>query len=176
MAYKILIFLFRKLVKLLKEIGEALKEARENIGITIEEAANDLKLKPSQIENIEAGNKDAFQDVFYLKYFIRDYSKYLGLDYEDMIDEFNEFLFDYTSKISLDDIKKARKQVENNNKREEKKVVSPYTYERKKKINMLPIIVYILLGFVVIISCFFIISSFNGKDTPKDNTNQNVIK
>ena len=107
----------------MKEIGEALKEARESIGITIEEAANDLKLKPSQIENIEAGNKDAFQDVFYLKYFIRDYSKYLGLDYEDMIDEFNEFLFDYTSKISLDDIKKAKKQVLNNEKKEERKVV-----------------------------------------------------
>ena len=41
---------------ILKEIGEALKEARENIGISIEEAANDLKLRPSQIENLEAGN------------------------------------------------------------------------------------------------------------------------
>ena len=26
-----------------------------------------------------------------------------------IVDEFNEFLFDYTSKISLDDIKKAKK-------------------------------------------------------------------
>ncbi|MEI3499808.1 MAG: helix-turn-helix domain-containing protein [Bacilli bacterium] len=42
---------------ILKEIGEALKEARENIGISIEEAANDLKLRPSQIENLEAGNR-----------------------------------------------------------------------------------------------------------------------
>ena len=92
----------------MKEIGEALKEARENIGISVEEAANDLKLKPSQIENIESGNKDAFQDIYYLKYFIRDYSKYLGLNYEDMIDEFNEYLFDYTSKLSLDDIKNAK--------------------------------------------------------------------
>ena len=58
----------------MKEIGEALKEQRESIGITIEEAAADLKLKESQIEDIEAGNKDAFPDIFYLKYFIRDYS------------------------------------------------------------------------------------------------------
>ena len=77
----------------MKEIGEALKEQRESIGITIEEAASDLKLKPNQIEDIEAGNKDAFPDIFYLKYFIRDYSKYLGLNYEDMIDDFNEFLY-----------------------------------------------------------------------------------
>lgn len=53
---------------------------------------------------------------FILKYFIRDYSKYLGLDYEAMVEDFNEFVFDYTSKISIDDIKKAN----NKNKRKEK--------------------------------------------------------
>ena len=68
----------------LKEIGERLKETRESIGISIEEAAEDLKMRPSQIENIEAGNMEAFKDVFYLKYFIRDYSKYLGLYIEDI--------------------------------------------------------------------------------------------
>ena len=83
----------------MEEIGIALKEARENIGLSIEEAASDLKVKPSQIESIEAGDKEPFKDVFALKYFIRDYAKYLGLNYEDMIDEFNEYLFYYTSKI-----------------------------------------------------------------------------
>ena len=120
----------------MKEIGEALKEARENIGLSIEEVASDLKLRPSQIENIETGNIDAFKDVFYLKYFIRDYSKYLGLSYEDMIDEFNEYLFDYTSKISLDDIKKAKKKAERNQAKKDKRIASPYTIERRKKINL----------------------------------------
>ena len=59
----------------MKEIGTKLKEARESIGVSIEEAAEDLKLKVSQIENLEAGNMEAFQDVFYLKYFIKDYAK-----------------------------------------------------------------------------------------------------
>ena len=93
----------------MKEIGKQLKEARESMGISIEEASEDLKIRPSQIENIEAGNKEAFDDIFYLKYFIRDYAKYLGLNKEDLVDEFNEYLFDYTSKLSLDDIKQARK-------------------------------------------------------------------
>ena len=82
----------------MKEIGEKLREERLSIGISIEEAAEDLKNAAIQIENIEEGNMEAFQDIFYLKYFIRDYSKYLGLKYEEMVDEFNEFLFDYTSK------------------------------------------------------------------------------
>ena len=51
----------------MKEIGEKLKNTREEIGISIDEAAEDLKLRPSQIENIEAGNIEAFKEVFYLK-------------------------------------------------------------------------------------------------------------
>ena len=160
----------------MKEIGEALKEARENIGITIEEAANDLKLKPSQIEDIEAGNKDSFKDIMHLKYFIRDYSKYLGLDYEDMIDDFNEFLFDYTSRISLDDIKKARKQVENSQKKQEKRVVSPYTYEKPKKRNLSPIILYVLLVVVVAFFIYLLYSQIIDNKKSNDNIIENVIK
>ncbi len=156
----------------MKEIGEALKEARESIGISIEEAANDLKLRPSQIENIEAGNKDAFQDIFYLKYFIRDYSKYLGLNYEDMIDEFNEFLFDYTSKISIDDIKSAKKKIEAT---KEKKISSPYTIERKRRFNIPPILIYIIVGIFLIVGCYLVISNFNNDDFEEETT-ENIIK
>jgi len=158
----------------LKEIGEALKEARENIGITIEEAANDLKLQPSQIEDIESGNKDAFKDVNNLKYFVKDYAKYLGLDYEELIDDFNEYLFDYTSRLSLDDIKKARKKVENSKKIEEKKVVSPYTYEKPKKFSMLKLVFIIVLLLTIIISSVVIIN--NNKNNNKDDEKvENII-
>ena len=105
----------------MKEIGEKLKEARVSMGISIAEAAEDLKLRPSQLESIEEGNRDAFKDIFYLKYFIRDYAKYLGLDYETMVEDFNEFVFDYTSKISIEDIKKASKD-NNKEKKQVKKI------------------------------------------------------
>lgn len=156
----------------MKEIGEALKEARENIGLSIEEVANDLKLKPSQIENIESGNKDAFKDIFHLKYFIKDYSKYLGLDYEEMIDEFNEFLFDYTSKISLDDIKKAKKKIDI---KEEKQISSPYTIERKSNLRKSPIIIYLLVGVILIVGCYFLISHFDNQNNETGIT-ENIIK
>lgn len=159
----------------MKEIGEALKEQRESIGITIEEAAADLKLKPSQIEDIEAGNKDAFPDIFYLKYFIRDYSKYLGLNYEDMIDEFNEFLFDYTSKISIDDIKKARKQVEINKAKEENRIASPYTVERKRKFKLSKLVFIILVIILIIGVIFFGISKINNSENNTSNVD-NIIK
>ena len=73
----------------MKEIGSKLKEKREENGLTIDEASEDLKVRPSQLSNLEEGKKEEFSDVLFLKYLIRDYSKYLGLDGEKMVDEFN---------------------------------------------------------------------------------------
>lgn len=140
----------------MKEIGIKLKETRESMEISIEEAADDLKVKVKQIEDIENGNMDAFKDVFYLKYFIRDYSKYLGLDYEQMVDDFNEYLFDYTSKISLDDIRQVKMR-ENSEKAESKepKIMSPYTIERKSNKKtfyiLLPIVAVVLIAIILVI-------------------------
>lgn len=130
----------------MKEIGEKLREARDNIGVSLEEAAEDLKVLPSQIETIENGEMDKFKDVFSVKYFIRDYAKYLGLKYEDLVDEFNEYLFDYTSKLSIDDIKNAKKKEV---KKEEQKISSPYTLEPKESYRI-PLYVYILLGLILL--------------------------
>jgi len=138
----------------MKEIGEKLKEARESMGITIDEAAQDLKLRPTQIENIEKGNKDAFKDIFYLKMFIKNYSKYLGLDYDEMIEEFNEYLFDFTSKISIEDIKKAeREQKKKNKKLKTVKIASPYSVEKQqqKQVPRFLIIGGIILLFIVLV-------------------------
>lgn len=149
----------------MKEIGEKLKEARESMGITIEEAAEDLKLRPSQLQDIEEGNRESFKDVFYLKMFIKNYSKYLGLDYDEMVEEFNEYLFDFTSKISIEDIKKAEK---THKKKEKKiktvKIASPYTMEKSQEQEIPRFL--IIGGFVIfIILIIYIIILFATKDT-----------
>ena len=148
----------------MKEIGEKLKEARESIGVSTTEVAEDLKLEKEQIENIENGNVESFKDVFYLKYFIRDYAKYLGLDKDELVDDFNEYLFDYTSKISLEDIKAAQKKLEE----EDNKIKSPYTQEYKNKIGILPFILGILCVIVLFILIYVIVSSINKAPTQVD--------
>jgi cytoskeletal protein RodZ len=155
----------------MKEIGQKLKEARESNGVTIEEAAEDLKLRVSQIENIEEGNIKAFKDVFYLKFFIREYAKYLGLNYEKLVDEFNEFLFDYTSKIPVDDIEKAKKE----KKEEPKKIASPYTLNREKKMKIPAKLIYVIIGLLIIVIGYIIVSMY-GKDAfNNDEANINII-
>ena len=146
----------------MKEIGLKLKLKREENGVSLEEAASDLKIRASQLESIEEGRKDDFKDVFSLKYFIRDYAKYLGLDGEEMLDDFNEYLFEQTSKISLEDIEAARREKEEREKN--MKILSPYTMTKKDKKR-----IYILIGiaiFVVLIGiiCYIIISNQNKND------------
>ena len=156
----------------MKEIGETLKDARENIGLSLEEVANDLKLRSSQIESIENGNVEAFKDVFYLKSLIKDYAKYLGLNYDEMVDEFNEYLFDHTSRISLDDIKKAKKKASKKEKVDPNRVASPYTIDRRYHFTPKSVL-FILVILLVIIATILL---FNSKtEQPKEEPKNNQV-
>ena len=160
MAYKVLFF-FSKRGDNLKELGVFLKKTREDNGVGLEEAAEDLKVKPEILEAIESGDKEPFKDIFYLKELLKNYSKYLGLDYDEIVEEFNEYLFDFTSKISIDDIKKAEKEqkVKENNIKEVK-ITSPYTMEKsqEKKVPMFLIIggIIVLIAIVVYVVILFV--------------------
>lgn len=137
----------------MKEIGTLLKEKREENGLSIEEVAEDLNVKPSQVGHLEEGDMKAFKDVFYLKYFLRDYAKYLGLDYEKMVDEFNEFLFDYTSRIPIEEIEKLKKE-----KKEEPKdkVASPYTMTAINYFDKKHLILYLTVAVVLVVALILI--------------------
>ena len=142
----------------MKELGEYLKHTRIDNGVSMEEAAEDLELSTSQLENIENGNVRAFKDVYSLKQYVRRYAKYLSLDPEKVVDEFNGFLFEHTSKISLDDIKEAQRKLEE---KEEKKIKSPYTIEHKRKLSIWPFVfipVAIVLLFIII---YVVVSTIN---------------
>ncbi len=141
----------------MKELGDYLKRTRISNGVSIAEAAEDLDLSTVQLENIESGNVKAFKDVYALKEDVRQYAKYLGLNPEKVIDEFNGFLFEHTSKISLEDIKMAQKKMEE----EEKKATSPYTKEYKKKVSFWPFAVAIVSIIVIFIILYLVISSIN---------------
>lgn len=135
----------------MKELGEKFKEARLKTGISIKEAASDLNYKESQIEEIEEGNYKDFKDKFLLKTIIADYAKYLGFDADEIIDEFNDFVFESTSKIPIDEIAKASK---NKIKDTDDQIASPYTaVEEPKKVPLI-IIVSLIVLLVVFIAIF----------------------
>ena len=124
----------------LNEIGEYLKENRKSNGVSINEASEDLKIDITLLEAIEDGNYKAFKDIFELKDIIRTYAKYLGLDVNKMLDEFNDFIFEKTSKISLDDIKKAKEHEEKTT-----RMSSPYTKIKHTRYDIAPIVLIVTI-------------------------------
>lgn len=138
----------------MKEIGEEFKEKREEIGITIEEVSSDLGKDVILIGNLESGNHKVFKDILELKDMVKTYAKYLGLDDEKLLGELDDFLFEKTSKISIEDIQERLKQ-EQAKRKEEKKVRTPYTLEFENKKNLT--LVAILFIVVVILVLFYVL-------------------
>lgn len=130
-------------------IGEKLKTSREEKGLSLEEVAGDLKITVKELQNIETGNRKAFSDIYMLRDYIREYAKYLGLDYEALVEEFNEYMFEYTSRIPTDAIERISKQKE----AEEmaKGPLSPYTISKRtidKKVVIIVVVAILLIATV----------------------------
>ena len=141
----------------MKELGEELCVLRKSNGVSREEASNDLGITPKELECLENGNFKVFKDVYELKKVILNYAKYLGLDEEKILDEFNDYLFEKTSKISKIDVLEMKKQ------EEEEKVSSPYTKAGKTRYDVAPVVLLIvLLLFISLI--VYLVLSFLKKD------------
>ena len=155
MAYDIYFFIFKLIYRklgeiILNEIGELLRVTREKTGVSLEEASADLEIKTLILENIEEGNIGCFKDIFVLKDYIYNYSKYLGLDPKKMVDDFNEYLFEYTSKIPLEDIEAAM-QEQNKDEVVEERIVSPYTNSISENNSKLKTIITIIIAILIVL-------------------------
>lgn len=139
----------------MKFLGEQFKDKREEIGISIAEVSNDLKIDSIVIENLEDGNDKVFKDVLELKEMVLLYSKYLDLDEDKIIDDLNDYLFSKTSKISVDDIKDIANKVSE----DDNKIKTPYTYNLKRldKNSNGVIFAIILVLLVVLLVLFYFI-------------------
>lgn len=69
--------------------GEKLFLARDNQGIVIEEVSKSTHLPVSIIDAIERSNTDELPEPIYVQGYIKAYAKYLGIDANPIIEEFN---------------------------------------------------------------------------------------
>ncbi len=68
----------------MKDIGNFLKERREARGISLIEVEKDLKIRKKYLQALEEGNVDAIPGKTYLIGYLRNYSKYLGINEENI--------------------------------------------------------------------------------------------
>ena len=136
----------------------------------LEDIYEETHIESINIPKVYYSKKDDFKDIFYLKYFIRDYAKYLGLDSEKIIDEFNEYLFDETSKIPIDIIEQAKKE----KKEDTEELSSPYTKKEKNKIKIPKIIIGLFILIILIIVGYIIASNYKGNDFSDNNITYSI--
>jgi cytoskeletal protein RodZ len=68
----------------MKDIGNFLKERREARGISLIEAEKDLKIRKKYLQALEEGNLDVIPGKTYIIGYLKNYSKYLGIDEENI--------------------------------------------------------------------------------------------
>lgn len=149
----------------MKDIGIYLKQARIKNGVSLEEVSEDLNISIVQLENIEEGNVRAFKDVFSLRDYVKEYAKYLGLNVNKLSDEFNDFMFEKTSKISLGQMKSKKANLEN----AEDQIASPYTRIPVRKDFPVKTVLGVLVGIVVFLLIILVVIRLSTKEDPMTN-------
>lgn len=148
----------------MKDIGTKFQEKREEIGIKLEEAAKDLDITVAQLENLEDGNVNAFKDIFFLKELIKKYATYLNLDENEIMEDFNDFVFDFTSRIPVEEIEEKVKEIVSQNEKEtRKKISSPYTRKKVRKAKMKPVYFFSVITVILICVTFILLNIFLNK-------------
>jgi len=76
----------------MQTIGERLEEARKRKGISVREAAEITKIRGDYLQKFEANAFDLDLPPLYIRGFLRAYSRYLELDPERIVNDFNTLL------------------------------------------------------------------------------------
>lgn len=66
-------------------VGSTLREAREHLGLSIEDVENRLKFAPHQIEALEADDYGNLPEMSFVRRFVRSYARLLKLDPEPLL-------------------------------------------------------------------------------------------
>src|SRR3954463_10206459 len=76
----------------MQTIGERLEEARKRKGISVREAAETTKIRGDYLQKFEANTFDIDLPPLYIRGFLRSYARYLELDPERIVNEYNTLL------------------------------------------------------------------------------------
>ena len=76
----------------MESIGLKLKASREQLGYTVEQIARETNIAKSYLIALEAEDFEAFPGETYLLGFMRNYSEYLGIDPEEMVNLYRNMM------------------------------------------------------------------------------------
>jgi transcriptional regulator with XRE-family HTH domain len=69
----------------MKKIGERLSEARERLGLTLEEAERSTRIRAHYLAALEEARLDSLPSPVHARGFLKNYAEFLGLDAESLL-------------------------------------------------------------------------------------------
>src|SRR5829696_2187827 len=73
-------------------LGEKLRQAREERGISISEVAEQTRISPLYLEAIDADNYKTLPGGIFNKGFVKSYAKYVGLDEQEALQDYSRLI------------------------------------------------------------------------------------
>ena len=71
------------------EIGQILREARENKGLSLEDVQAKIRINTRYLAALETGDYDVLPTSVHVRGFLRNYARFLGLDPQPLLDRYN---------------------------------------------------------------------------------------
>ncbi len=90
----------------MEQIGQILKQQREELGFSIEDMSRKTKISANQLRELENGNIDYFHhDITYLPFMVKSYAQALYLNYDEMRDVIENRVANYHQTVKIKKIK-----------------------------------------------------------------------
>ncbi|MEN1969932.1 RodZ domain-containing protein [Lentibacillus sp. N15] len=146
------------------EIGKRLREARIQKDLSLDTVQETTKIQKRYLLAIEEENFDILPGKFYARAFIKEYATAVGLDPNELLDEFKEEVPQTEEDSTAQYTRIQRSRRENS------------TAKSPAFLSFLPtIIVIILVIGIVFVAWYFIKESFSTSSDPVDKTDDNEI-
>jgi cytoskeletal protein RodZ len=130
--------------EILKEIGDFLKSAREEKGISLDEVSDATKIPKRHLSSLEEGNFSCFSGEVYLRGALKNYAEVVGLNPKEIISGY-ELLLKKKKTIEngkIDEKKHKKQQLKEDNK--------PVVFRNRRKPLPLAALIWIFLLAIVV--------------------------
>ncbi|MFD2628454.1 helix-turn-helix domain-containing protein [Oceanobacillus kapialis] len=147
------------------EIGVRLKEAREAKNISLESLQESTKIQKRYLVAIEEGNMKVLPGKFYARAFIKEYANAVGLDPDELLEEYKE------------EVPKTEEQEEVQYTRMQRTRRSANTEKSSSNSSLLPTIITIILVIGILFAAWYFIqeSMSNDEGNTQNNEEENII-
>jgi cytoskeleton protein RodZ len=137
-------------------LAPLLKEAREAKGLTLEEVADRLKIRPSLLEQIEAGKYESLPEMIYTRAYIQKFAQIVGLAPEPFVVAYERIAANANSPTLVRSA--SRSVIES---------APLYKQDVSNKTNLLPYVLAFFGVLIIGVLAFFLIQ---GRFLPRSNS------